>query len=101
MKLMLFRFGSLCHYVFIYTVEPPIMVPISVGFSPQFRVVENRGPFPFPLMFGITGTAVDRVPFSLVPLTYQQFEDRTGQSVADVFSGVLIPPPASDGETTE
>ena len=70
-----------------------------MGFPPQFSL--NEASLSSLLFFGITGTAVGVIPFSLIPLTYQQFEDMTGDAVADVFSGVLIPPPASDGETTE
>ena len=48
------------------------------------------------LRFGMTGTSEDAVSFSLVPLTYQQFEAITGQQVANIFSSV--PSPASEGE---
>ena len=48
------------------------------------------------LFFGMIGTSEDTVSFSLVPLTYQQFEAITGQQVASIFSSV--PSPASEGE---
>lgn len=76
-------------------------MPIRLGFPPEFLAFERGGDFQLPLFFGITGTAVERVPFFLLPLTYRQFEDRTGRVVENVFSGVVIPPPASDGETTD
>ena len=42
----------------------------------------------FDLRFSIEGQAVDDVPFSLQPLTYQQFETLSGQRVANIFSDV-------------
>ena len=47
--------------------------------------------------FGMTGVAVGVIPFSLIPLTYQQYETLTGKIVADLFD--VIPPAASDGKT--
>ena len=98
---MLFLFGSdgrqLAQTEFV--IQVPSEEEINFGFPLDFSVQE--GAEASGLRFGITGTAVDRVPFSLVPLTYQQFQGRTGQLVEDVFSGVPIPPAASIGETIE
>ena len=49
--------------------------------------------------FGMTGVAVGVIPFSIIPLTYQQYETLTGKIVADLFD--VIPPAASDGKTVE
>ena len=65
---------------------------ISVGFPTTFSIFEGEQAF---LRYGITGTSEDEVIFSLVPLTYQQFENKTGQSVTSLFSSV--PSPASEG----
>ena len=48
------------------------------------------------LEYGISGTAISTVWFSLVPLTYQQFENKTGQSVTSLISSV--PSPACEGK---
>ena len=71
--------------------------PINLGFPSQVSVSE--GAEQSFLFFGITGVAVGAIPFSLVPLTYQQFETMTGETVANLFG--TFPPAASEGKTQE
>ena len=51
------------------------------------------------LFFGAEGHSTSEVRFSIIPLTYQQFEDRTGASVSILFPpGTSLPSPASLGK---
>ena len=70
---------------------------IFVGFPSTFSISEGDDgqDLQSSLLFNISGTSEDEVIFSLVPLTYQQFENITGQSVTSLFSSV--PSPASEG----
>ena len=47
------------------------------------------------LFFGMTGAAFEDIPFYLSPLTYQQFQEMTGQLVTGLFPDA--PPAASEG----
>ena len=67
--------------------------PIRLDFPPMSSVIE--GAPQASLFFGLTGAAVGDIPFSLSPLTYQQFRETTGQSVTDLFPDA--PAAASDG----
>ena len=73
-----------------------LIVAIELDFPSQFVVLE--GSVEPLLFFGIIGTSVERIPFSLLPLTYRQFHNKTGRTVESVFSDVVIPPAASDSE---
>ena len=84
--------------------KPPFLYialagPIQLAFLPQFVVSE--GSLRSRLSFGITGTSLESIPFSLLPLTYRQFQDKTGRIVENVFSDVMIPSAASDSELSE
>ena len=63
----------------------PLAKPINLTY-PQV-VLTTEGSV-FYLRFSIEGQALDGIPFSLLPLTYQQFETLSGQRVADIFSDV-------------
>jgi hypothetical protein len=68
--------------------------PITLEFPSQ--VVVSEGAVAYFLSFGMTGASVGTILFSLVPLTYQQFETVTGETVANLFD--TFPPAASDGD---
>lgn len=59
------------------------------------RVSEGAQQLQSFLFFGIISTSVGVIPFSLTPLTYQQFENMTKQLVEEIFTSV--PPAASEG----
>ena len=69
---------------------------IDLGFPSEFVLTEGSSESFF--FFGIIGTSFGSIPISLLPLTYRQFQDKTGRTVESVFSDVVIPPAASDGE---
>ena len=71
---------------------------LSLSFLPTFSISEGAQPDTIESLFSsrMTGTSEDAVIFSLVPLTYQQFESLTGQQVTSLLSSV--PPPASEGK---
>lgn len=48
------------------------------------------------LRFGIIDTSVGTIPFTIEPLTYQQFQTRTGTLVQDLFT--TVPLAAAAGE---
>ena len=76
------------NFIGILSLDFPTMFSISEGALPGS--LDSR------LFFGMTGTSEDTVSFSLVPLTYLQFEAITGQQVTSIFSSV--PFTASEGE---
>ena len=68
---------------------------ISITFSPTVSVEE--GALNFLLTFRVTGFTLETFRFSLVPLSYQEFETITRQSVETIF-GSSIPEPAGIGK---
>ena len=59
--------------------------PITLAFPQTVSVTEGSAPL---TGFGIEGQAIEDIPFSLRPLTYQQFETQSGLIVTDIFSDV-------------
>ena len=78
-------YGQSDEFSFDFTTLPT--GPIVLSFPNHLSVMEGSGA-DIPALFSISGQAVDDIPFSLVPLTYQMFEQLTGQSVSSVFSNV-------------
>ena len=70
---------------------------ITLTFDETVSVVEGTNSA-IPFLFTIIGQAVDDILFTLRALTYQAFQDMTGDSVQSVFPGVALPPAASTGE---
>ena len=71
---------------------------MSLGIPFQVEVDEDSSDAPF--LFGVTGHSETVVEFAIVPLTYQQFQDKPGISVSSVVDpGTTIPPPASESNT--
>ena len=75
--------------------KSPVKRPVTLDYPS--RVTISEGAAVYSLSIGMTGVSVDVIPFSLVPLTYQQFETMTGERVENLFD--TFPPAASDGET--
>ena len=77
---------------FIYAPVPtgPIVlsIPTTVSVTEGSRSV---------LSFSIAGQAIENISFSILPLTYQQFETQTGLQASDIFTD--IPTAASSGKT--
>ena len=85
------------HHLIIPYCIPSVRRPITLNFPT--RVVVSEGAAVYLLPIGMTGVSVGVVPFSLVPLTYEQFETMTGETVANLFG--TFPPAASEGKTQE
>ena len=66
-----------------------ILGPINVMVPSTASVIERTESSP--VFFSISGQALSTVPFSLTPLTYNQFETRTGLMVSDLFDNVPQP----------
>lgn len=69
---------------------------ITLSFDESVSLTEGTNSA-IPFLFNIIGRAVDDIPFTLRSLTYEAFEDMTGNTVETVFSGLNIPPAASIG----
>ena len=69
-------------YAFIFTyVSGPIVLSFPLSQFVSEGVIST-------LEYSIEGEALEDIPFSLLPLTYQQFETQSGLLVADIFSNV-------------
>ena len=69
----------------------------SIGLPTQFLVEEDSTEAQ--IFFGGQGHSTSEIGFSISPLTYQQFEDRTGTSVSSLLPpGASLPSPASLGK---
>ena len=66
---------------------------ITLSFDESVSLTEGTNTA-IPFLFS---RAVDDIPFTLRSLTYEAFEDMTGNTVETVFSGLNIPPAASIG----
>ena len=67
---------------------------MTIDFTNVTSVLEGAVESPF--RFQIRGSTLEPFTFSLVPLTYQEFETISGQSVETIF-GPFTPPPAGRG----
>ena len=87
-------FGQSEDFSFEFTTIPTTSIILS--FTDRHSLFEGTTT-DIPFLFNIVGQAVENIPFSLQSLTYQAFQDKTGQSVSSIFSDA--PLPASTGMT--
>ena len=87
-------FGQSEDFSFEFTTIPSTSIILS--FTDRHSLFEGTTT-DIPFLFNIVGQAVEDIPFSLQSLTYQAFQDKTGQSVSSIFSDA--PLPASTGMT--
>ena len=87
-------FGQSEDFTFEFTTIPSTSIILS--FTDRRSLFEGTTT-DIPFLFSIVGQAVENIPFSLQLLTYQAFEDETGQSVSSIFSDA--PLAASTGMT--
>ena len=87
-------FGQSEDFSFEFTTIPSTSIILS--FTDRHSLFEGTTT-DIPFLFNIVGQAVEDIPFSLQSLTYQEFQDKTGQTVSSIFSDA--PLPASTGMT--
>ena len=81
-------------YALDFTYAPVPTGPIVLSIPTTVSVTEGLLSV---LNFHIEGQAIEDIPFSILPLTYQQFETQTGLQPSDVFTD--IPTPASSSKS--
>ena len=88
-------FGQTDTFAFDFSTIPS--ASITLTFEPTISLGEGTSSM-VPFLFTIVGEALQDVPFTLRSLTYQQFQDMTGNTVSSIFPGIDIPPPASESK---
>ena len=68
--------------------------PIDISLLEKVSIIEGRLLSSF--SFRIAGQTIGNIPFNIIPLTYQQYSERTGITVDSIFSNA--PPAASSGK---